>query len=423
MDAVLADCIEELTPRWVEMLRRLVQTPSCFEQEHEIVDLVASSIEALGAVPERVLHDPAVLAGLPDAQPPISLVTGRSSVVARIAGTGGGRSLVINAHLDVVAAGDTDRWTHPPFAADTDEVALYGRGAMDDKAGVAIALALLECLCRGAVRPAGDVVFHFVLEDEITGNGSLLCLDAGYGADAAVIVDGTRLDRAISEHAGNMQARLVVRGAPASVSVSHMGVNAAEVAAAVLLALRESVHELNDDRRPPWTEFPSPYQLSVQSLHSEGAALTVPETAEATLWVTFPPPETVASMRDRLEAVAVAAEAALGLSGTVDLDWSCFAAEPVRGGNDELARALASSAERVGLPAPRVSPSTGTSDLRHFAAYGIPCLLYGPGRGFNPHRPDEHYLLEDLPRMVALYAELLREWCGEGNYAGAGDVA
>ena len=52
----------------------------------------------------------------------------------------------------------------------------------------------------------GDLLFHFVLEDEITGNGSLMCLEAGHTADAAIILDGTRPDRAIEQHAGDWLA-------------------------------------------------------------------------------------------------------------------------------------------------------------------------------------------------------------------------
>jgi acetylornithine deacetylase/succinyl-diaminopimelate desuccinylase-like protein len=59
----------------------------------------------------------------------------------------------------------------------------------------------------------------------------------------------------------------------------------------------------------------------------------------------------------------------------------------------------------------RIGPSTGTSDMRHFARRGIPCLLYGPGRGFNPHRADEHFLLDDLPLMMQVYLDMVIEWC------------
>src|SRR5439155_12107145 len=145
---------------------------------------------------------------------------------------------------------------------------------------------------------------HLVLEDETTGNGSLLCLEAGHGGDAAVILDGTRPDRAIVAHAGNLEVRITVRGVPASVSVSHLGVNAADELAALHERLRTRVHELNDQRLERWTQFPSPYQFVTQSLHADGRALTVPEVARSSAWLTFPPPHNANEMRSLLQEEA-----------------------------------------------------------------------------------------------------------------------
>ena len=81
-------------------------------------------------------------------------------------------------------------------------------------------------------------------------------------------------------------------------------------------------------------------------------------------------------------------------SGMVSRPSRCLA-QPT-----SFVRSYRDAARRNGIPEVRIGPSTGTSDMRHFAKRNIPCLLYGPGRGFNPHRPDEHFLLDDLPFMM-----------------------
>jgi acetylornithine deacetylase/succinyl-diaminopimelate desuccinylase-like protein len=68
-------------------------------------------------------------------------------------------------------------------------------------------------------------------------------------------------------------------------------------------------------------------------------------------------------------------------------------------------------AQSLGWPRMEFVPSTGTSDMRHFAARGIPCVLFGPGRGFNPHRANEHYYLDDLPKMTTLLLGMIERWC------------
>jgi acetylornithine deacetylase/succinyl-diaminopimelate desuccinylase-like protein len=145
--------------------------------------------------------------------------------------------------------------------------------------------------------------------------------------------------------------------------------------------------------------------------------LTVPEYAEATCYMTFPPPWTLEDAQQFLgeEAATFASEHALDVVPTVDFDG--FRAEPVASQAANLTRVLRACAASAGYELVDVGPSTGTSDMRHFAAAGIPCLLYGPGSGFNPHRPNECYRLEDLPRMIQLFVSLARQWCGSPDRA------
>jgi acetylornithine deacetylase len=414
VDSACAAFVAAGIPRWERLFRALIRTPSLFENEHAIVRLVEDHLTSLGISVVRVRHDPGLLRTLPGAQQPISEVDGRFSLVARVPGANTGRSLVLSSHLDTVGAGDPDAWQHPPFSAHLDERTrtLYGRGAMDDKAGVTIALAVFETLLKAPVRLNGDVIFHFVLEDETTGNGTLLCIEAGHVGDAALIIDGTRPTRAIDEHAGMLHLKISVRGRPASVSVAHTGINAAEVLMGLLRHLQDAVRQLNETRVEPWTEFPSPYQFVTQVLQSDSDRLTLPERADARVCVTFPPPYTLDRMdRFLLEQVDAYTDAC-SLPERPVLDRMGLAVEPTRSDAAALRGVLQKCAEDHGLGPVGIGPSTGTSDLRHFVNAGIPCLLYGPGTGFNPHRPNERYELRDLQPMIQTYLAVVQEWCG-----------
>ncbi|MEQ1908687.1 MAG: M20/M25/M40 family metallo-hydrolase [Vicinamibacterales bacterium] len=413
-DGVREDAVRRFVdahlPDWIELLQALIRERSVFEHEHGITKLVEDRLAAIGVQPVRVPHDAARLACLPGAQAPFSAVPGRHSLVARLDGAAAGRSLVFNTHLDIVSEGDPRAWTYEPFGARIVGDLIFGRGATDDKAGVAIALAVLQTLVQVPLTLAGDVVFHFVLEDESVSNGSLLCLAAGYGADTAVIIDGTRPERAIDRHAGQLHVAIDVRGKPASISVAHLGVNAADRLARLVARLADRVRALNPQRQDPWTQFPSPFQFVTQRMFAEAPQLTVPEHAEATCCTTFPPPWTVVDMRTFLEEETLMFAREHRLDPVPTLTYG-FSAEPVVSDASELAAALALCTTREGFASLNVGPSTGTSDMRHFAAAGIPCLLYGPGTGFNPHRPDEHYRLDDFPRMVRLFVNLAAIWC------------
>jgi acetylornithine deacetylase len=211
-----------------------------------------------------------------------------------------------------------------------------------------------------------------------------------------------------------LQFTLHVKGRPASVSVAHLAVNAADVIARLVAHLTDRVAAQNAGRQDPWTRLPSPFQCVTQRLASEGAPLTVPEDADATCYMTFPPPWTLDAARRFVgdEVAAFARSHGLGATPTVMFDG--FQAEPITSDAAPLAALLRECAQTVGFGPVDVGCSTGTSDMRHFAAAGIPCLLYGPGTGFNPHRPNEHFRLADLPRMVRLFTDLARGWCGAG---------
>ena len=208
--------------QWLSLFQKLIRTPSIFGKEKQIVELIAKYVKRnLGLPVHKVDHGLAKWKKLKNAQSPLSKIPNRHSLVVRLPGGGKGRSLILSAHLDVVSEGKSDLWAHPPYSGyiDRQNNIIYGRGAMDDKAGVMISLAVLETLIKTRARLDGDVIFQYVLEDETTGNGTLFCLSEGFTADAAFIIDGTRPDKAISQHAGNLQFTLSVRGKPASVSV------------------------------------------------------------------------------------------------------------------------------------------------------------------------------------------------------------
>ena len=155
-------------------------------------------------------------------------------------------------HLDICPEGDAGQWTYPPYSGEIDAQtnAIYGRGAMDNKAAVAICLGLMRVIVERQLQFDGDLLFQFVLEDEITGNGTLACLEAGHLADAAIILDGTRPDRAIDQHAGNLEFRLNVTGRPAQFGRGIMQDVAAKMLADFADCLSRTLAETPADEAP-----------------------------------------------------------------------------------------------------------------------------------------------------------------------------
>ena len=139
---------------------------------------------------------------------------------------GEGRSLILNAHIDVVDAGDETAWTHPPFGGDLVDGAVVGRGSCDMKAGLVENLFALEALRRLGLRPGGsDRGKRHFRRGRRRGHVGLFV--RGYKADGAIITEPTRLAAVVAQ-GGSLVFRLHVPGRSAHGAARDEGVSAVE---------------------------------------------------------------------------------------------------------------------------------------------------------------------------------------------------
>ena len=186
--------------------------------------------------------------------PPWHHWEGRPITVGTVRGQGGGRSLIVNGHIDVVSPGDLERWTTPPFAADVRDGRIYGRGAVDMKGGVAAALFALRALADIGVRLRGDVIFEAVPDEETCAMGTVAAIERGYRADAGLVPEPTLLNLWIATR-GLLHGSFVVPGRSAHAEVNQArwedggGVNAIERAVPLLASLGELSGEWRERAR------------------------------------------------------------------------------------------------------------------------------------------------------------------------------
>ena len=152
----------------------------------------------------------------------------RANLVAEIKGEKPGKVLIFNGHSDVVAAGDPEDWTHPPFAGVIEDGKLYGRGATDMKAGLtALALAMIEIKEQDFLK-AGTIRFIITVGEEIGMYGSKQMTEEGYVDDAdAIIVGEPKMGngKIVTAHKGSVQYEIVSYGRSAHSSMPELGIN------------------------------------------------------------------------------------------------------------------------------------------------------------------------------------------------------
>ena len=153
------------------MLSRAEQAVLDAVDEQEVVDLLRALVRARSVSPPegteeeaaRLTADRLNAGGIPAR---LDLVApGRPNVLAEL-GDGDGPTLLWNAHLDTVPAGNRDAWQSDPFGADLRDGRIYGRGASDCKGGVAAMLAAALALRRTG-RLRGRLTLCFVMGEEL----------------------------------------------------------------------------------------------------------------------------------------------------------------------------------------------------------------------------------------------------------------
>ena len=156
-----------------------------------------------------------------------------------------GKSLILNGHIDVVPLGPVDMWKDDPYSAHIVGDKLYGRGAGDMRSGHAANLWALDALRRTGLQPASEVILQSVVEEESTGNGTLMTHLKGYKADAALIPEPMQ-EQLVRANVGVLWFQIEVRGRPVHVRAMGTGVNAIDACWKVVGALRELEADWNE---------------------------------------------------------------------------------------------------------------------------------------------------------------------------------
>lgn len=179
---------------------------------------LADQLQSRGITSDIQIHEP---------------VSGRGLVIARIPGTEDLKPLMINHHIDVVAA-DPSQWTHPPFSGDVADGFVWGRGTLDTKGLGVMFLLALEGLIKEGVNFRRPIVFTAVPDEEPGGDNGMRWLvenylrdidpewvwDEGTGAYRGVFGSKTLFALAVAEKQ-IYRVRLIARGEPGHGSMPH----------------------------------------------------------------------------------------------------------------------------------------------------------------------------------------------------------
>ncbi|MCJ2013145.1 ArgE/DapE family deacylase [Methylobacterium sp. J-076] len=415
--AEIAAAVAEGFDGQVAHTQALVRFASLRGEEQACQDYVFDAFRARGYAAERFAMDRAALAGHPGAGRIDARHSDAPVVVGHHRPQGqAGRSLILQAHVDVVPPGPLDLWTHPPFDPVIEGDWLYGRGAGDMKAGHAANLFALDALGRLGLQPASAVTIQSVVEEESTGNGALAAHLRGYRADA-VLIPEPEDEGLVRANTGVIWFTVEVRGKPVHVREMGAGANAIDATWRVVGALREVEARWNDERarHRHFEDEAHPINLNIGRIAGGDWASSVPAWCRVECRIALYPGRDAAEAAAEIEG-AVAAFAAgdpfLAQSPPLVTFNGFMAGGYVLEEGSEAEAVLSRAHGRATGTALRSFMSPCYLDTRVHALYeGVPALCYGP-RAENIHGFDERVSLASMRRSTTAMALFVAEWCG-----------
>lgn len=400
--------------KWIGKLAEMIRIDSQIGNEAGMSEFAGRELESLGAECES-FDIPADI--IPGREMPEWMFRDRPNVVGVVRGGGTeGRSLILSCHMDTQPVYPREFWSHDPLGAEIEDGRIYGRGALDNKAGIAVVLCLLDCLKEMRVLPGGELIVEFVVEDETTGVGTLACVERGYKADGAIIVDGTDLDNAFYSHPGHICFKVEIFGTPTTSASTFRAVNPLTASMPIVEALKGIESDLRREDPGDFSSTAQPVNLNLFFGECGFTTGAVPSRAILCGDLSFCPPWTVEKLKVKIRDAVRGAWTgdSADKAPPPSVEFGGYICDPtISDAGSELAGALRSSAkEMLGIDV-AMRPMRGYADLRHLIEMTRGnCFLYGPGSGGGVHINDEYYVLGDMKKCIGVLAGVVFKWCG-----------
>ncbi|KAH7015013.1 tryptophan synthase beta subunit-like PLP-dependent enzyme [Ilyonectria destructans] len=325
---------------------------------------------------------------------------GRPSVVGVARGSGGGKSLLLNGHIDTVTLMGYD---DDPLSGRITDGKLYGRGSADMKGGVAAAMIALANAKKAGFR--GDVIFTGVADEEAVSIGTQDVLAAGWRADAAIVSEPTDLD-IVHAHKGFVWLDVTVQGVASHGSRADLGVDAIAKAGYFLAELDRHAQRLLDGPADPIVGSPTIHASLIKGGEEESSYPALCTISIERRTVAGETPETVKKeIQDILDKLT---KEVTGFKADLKVT---FSRSPFKLPLDDPFTVLVG--DFVGKALGKTATVTGGAywtDCALLADKGIPSLLWGP-KGEGLHAKEEWVDVESVRLVAETLTNIVKQFC------------
>ncbi|MBW3566219.1 MAG: ArgE/DapE family deacylase [Acidobacteria bacterium] len=397
----------------VETLSELIAFESCDGREVEIQQHVARLLEEIGMETDVWEIDIPAL----ERDPFYSAEIERARALGVVGTRGGDRgpTLILNGHVDVVPAGQIERWTTEPFRAAVRDGRVYGRGAADTKGGLSCAIHAVRALTICGVELHGSVTIQSVAGEEDGGLGTLAAIVRGHTGDGAIVLEPTQLIVAPAQ-AGALSFRITIPGKAAHGALRTEGVDPLEKFGLIFDALRGLERRRNERlRHPLFADTELPYPICVGRFYGGVWASTVAEAMVLQGRYGVGVGESCDDAREELEnAIATAAKRDPWLrEQPPTVEWWGARFEPAGiPADDPLVTTLSDSLAAITGQTTRIQGMPYGADMNLLVNRGkTPAVIFGPGDVRTAHAPDESVPIAELEAATKTLALTILRFC------------
>lgn len=343
----------------------------------------------------------------------------RPNVVGRLKGSGGGKSLIINGHIDTVTVEPREKWSVDPFGAQIKDMKMFGRGTTDMKGPLVSAIAAVQCLKELNTTLRGDVILESVVNEEHSGMGALACVERGIMADAAIIIEPTEFNVIISE-AGNLYWEVKVKGEPRAPGArwsgfKQVGVSAIEKLPEVIKSLIELETEINKRERPALYKGLPVCSLVIGKVGGGTYdTITAEECSLRGALYFGPGVESVREVMNRMKkAVSQISEKDPWFKQhPVEIFFYHHRNRSEIDPKEPIVETIVRAAEKaVGLKPKAMGALMPADQSFYINQANVPAVIFGPGSMAQAHQIDEYIELDDVINCAKSLALIIYDWC------------
>ncbi len=326
----------------------------------------------------------------------------RPNVIGRLEGEPGGRTLILEAHMDTASELGMRK---PPFQPLRDGNLMYGRGSCDTKAGLAAMMHAVKMVHDFDLKPRASVWLVAAVDEEHSFRGVVKFLEKGVKADGAIVAEPTGLETVVASK-GVLRWRIRTRGRAAHSSKPNLGINAVAKMAKLVAAMEERLPAIFRKRSHPLLGSPT---LNVGVIQGGLQVNQVPDSCAIEVDRRLLPGETKESVYGELESL-VADLRATDRDLEVEMEPPMLEDYPLETSPAErIVQTVLKASQEVAGRAGLVGVPYG-SDASKLARAGIPSVIFGPGNIDLAHAADEFVELDQVRLAAEIYARTILEF-------------